>query len=244
VTPDAAGGEPPAGLPAADDAERADTDAASWFTGARPVPGTDTGPPPHIRPYLNRAAPVVRTEGASLPLPVRVRNPGALAVPRRRRPDEPSGRTRALPPGPTATPRRDAAPPEARTRHGAGWAGRARDGDDEPPPDAVPRPFVLTAGRVATEDPYIGMETQVTARSGGSPPGDLAPQLSAIVTLCAEPTSVAEISARLRMHLGVARILVADLHAAGLLDVPGEDAGKATDPDLIMRVMRGVRDLS
>ena len=80
---------------------------------------------------------------------------------------------------------------------------------------------MLTSGRVVGVDPAIGLETQVTARDG--PPqrsaGPARPELQAIVALCAEPMSVAEISARLRMHLGVTRVLVGDLRAAGHLDV-------------------------
>ena len=41
------------------------------------------------------------------------------------------------------------------------------------------------------------------------------PELQAIIALCAEPMSVAEISARPTMHLGVTRVLVGDLRAAG-----------------------------
>jgi len=83
------------------------------------------------------------------------------------------------------------------------------------------RPFVLTSGRVQGSDPDIGLETQVTARPAGSlvPLPRLSPELAAIVSLCAEPLSVAEISARLRLHLGVAKILVGDLRVAGYVDV-------------------------
>src|SRR5436305_1549102 len=79
------------------------------------------------------------------------------------------------------------------------------------------RPFVITAGRTAAVDPDIGLETQVTVRPDARPLR-LPPEMRAIVGICAEPLSVAEISARLRMHLGVTRILVGDLRAAGVLD--------------------------
>jgi hypothetical protein len=110
-----------------------------------------------------------------------------------------------------------------------------------PPPGL--RPYVLTAGRTEGADPLVGVETQVTARLD-RPPGDLAPELAAIVELCAEPTSVAEISARLRLHLGVARILVGDLRAAGHLDVHTVDVTRPHDPDTILRVMRGLRAIT
>ena len=104
------------------------------------------------------------------------------------------------------------------------------------------RPFVLTAGRVDGPDPNIGMETQVTVHPGAAP-ARLPPEQRAIVALCVEPLSVAEISARLRMHLGVTRILVSDLRAAGLLDVHVL-RNDFPDPDTILRVIRGLRSIS
>lgn len=111
------------------------------------------------------------------------------------------------------------------------------------------RPFVLTSGRVDSIDPAISVETQVTARPEGSswigtPLSRLAPELQEIVALCADPMSVAEISARLRLHLGVTKILVGDLRATGHLDVHICDVEDAHDPDLILRVIDGLRAIS
>jgi hypothetical protein len=122
-------------------------------------------------------------------------------------------------------------------------AQRTGPGQDDP---RGLRPFVLTSGRVQAADPDIGLETQVSAR-----PLDphvalprLAPELQSIVTLCADPISVAEISARLRLHLGVVKILVGDLRAAGYLDVHVMEVNHHHDPDTILRVMRGLRAIS
>jgi hypothetical protein len=104
------------------------------------------------------------------------------------------------------------------------------------------RPFVITSGRVDALDPSIQMETQVTTLPGAVP-ARLPPEKRAIVTLCVEPMSVAEISARLRLHLGVTRILVGDLRAAGHLDVHVRD-NDFPDPETIMRVIRGLRAIS
>ena len=101
------------------------------------------------------------------------------------------------------------------------------------------RPFVITSGRVDGPDPDIQMETQVTIHPGAAP-ARLPPEKRAIVTLCAEPLSVAEISARLRMHLGVTRILVGDLRASGQLEVHVLE-NEFPDPETIMRVIRGLR---
>ncbi|MBN1170649.1 MAG: DUF742 domain-containing protein [Micromonosporaceae bacterium] len=120
-----------------------------------------------------------------------------------------------------------------------------------PPPTipARPRPFVLTRGRVGDEVSDIGLETQVTAslavqagmRHGTS---GLAPELRAIVALCVQPLSVAEISARLRFHLGVTKVLVSDLHLAGYVVVHVADAPNPRSPELILRVMHGLRAIS
>jgi hypothetical protein len=86
------------------------------------------------------------------------------------------------------------------------------------------------------------METQVTVNHAATPMR-LSPEMRAIVALCGDPVSVAEISARLRLHLGVTRILVGDLRAAGQLDVHVLD-NETPDPETIMRVIRGLRAIS
>ncbi|MGA5305358.1 DUF742 domain-containing protein [Nucisporomicrobium flavum] len=122
-----------------------------------------------------------------------------------------------------------------------------------PPPGPAPgeppgehttslRPFVITSGRVAAVDPAIGLETQVSAHPGALS-ARLSPEQRAIVHLCGEPLSVAEISARLRLHFGVTRILVGDLRAAGHLDVHVLE-NDFPDPETIMRVIRGLRSIS
>ncbi|MEV0900402.1 DUF742 domain-containing protein [Actinoplanes sp. NPDC049802] len=111
------------------------------------------------------------------------------------------------------------------------------------------RPFVLTGGRVNAVDQEIDLETQVTLRPldpavGRMPFASLGPEMQAMVALCGEPISVAEISARLRLHLGVAKILVADLRVAGYLDVHVADTLTAPSSEIILRVMHGLRAIS
>ncbi len=106
------------------------------------------------------------------------------------------------------------------------------------------RPFVLTSGRVQGA-PEIGLETQVTAvHAYGRSISRLPPEMQAILALCREPVSVAEISARVGLHLGVTKILVGDLQAAGLLDIHAFDTAISHRPETIMRVIRGLRALS
>ena len=131
------------------------------------------------------------------------------------------------------------ASPTATPNHAAGHPGE----------QVRQRPFVLTAGRVNAVDREIEFETQVTLRPydprvGRVPLASLGPEMQAMVTLCQDPISVAEISARLRLHLGVTKILVADLRAAGYLDVHVTDTLNTHSPELILRVMRGLRAIS
>jgi len=120
---------------------------------------------------------------------------------------------------------------------------------EEQQPDSVLRPFVVTAGRVRGVDPSVGVETQVTARDPdehrshtGQP--TLTPEQRAIVELCAEPVSVAEIAAHLRLHLGVTRVLVGDLRVAGYVEVHTMDVSTPHAPETILRVMRGLRAIT
>ena len=123
---------------------------------------------------------------------------------------------------------------------------------DIPPPvssEETLRPFVLTSGRVSAGDREIELETQVT--SNYDDPGTaryatvgLSSELRAIITLCDVPMSVAEISARLHLHLGVTKILVGDLRAAGHLEIHHQDVTENHSPDVILRVIRGLRAIT
>ena len=113
---------------------------------------------------------------------------------------------------------------------------------------ARPRPFILTSGRVHNHDPEIGLETQVTARDNDPRQAisahELPSELRSMVQLCASPVSVAEISARLRLPLGVTMILVSDLRAGGYIDVHTMDTTAPHRPETILRVIRGLRAIS
>jgi len=103
------------------------------------------------------------------------------------------------------------------------------------------RPFLLTAGRVAA-DATVAVETQVVTTDRGRALSDrLTFERADIVALCDEPLSVAEIAARLRLHLGVVRVLVGDLSAEGYLAVYLPNVDAAQDVDTLLRVIRGLR---
>lgn len=105
------------------------------------------------------------------------------------------------------------------------------------------RPFLLTDGRVATDD-AIAIETQVvTTDLGRAECVRLGFERRDIVALCDLPQSVAEIAASLSLHLGVVRVLVGDLSADGHLSVHAPDADVAGDVDTLLRVIRGLRSI-
>ncbi|MBO0677835.1 DUF742 domain-containing protein [Mycolicibacterium sp. S2-37] len=119
---------------------------------------------------------------------------------------------------------------------------------DEPVPAPEPRlvrPYTLTAGRTeaGVELPLEApVETLEVSDAPGWPAGDVRGE---ILALCTRRPSVAEISARLSVPLGVARVLVGDLVTQGYLRVHTTLGGTTTDErrELIGRTLRGLRAL-
>ncbi|ORV14661.1 DUF742 domain-containing protein [Mycobacterium celatum] len=120
----------------------------------------------------------------------------------------------------------------------------------EPPPPATEaslvRPYTLTAGRTDTTVD-LPMEAPVQTLQSALfhkwPASDLRGK---IVQLCIKSPSVAEISARLDLPLGVTRVLVGDLVTSGYLQVSrtlNERSTRDERRELIGRTLRGLRAL-
>ncbi|MGB3483707.1 MAG: DUF742 domain-containing protein [Mycobacterium sp.] len=108
------------------------------------------------------------------------------------------------------------------------------------------RPYTLTAGRTDTTidlplaAPVTTLQSALFHRWS---PNDLRGR---IIQLCIKSPSVAEISARLDVPLGVARVLVGDLVMSGYLQVHTTLTESSTTDDrreLIGRTLRGLRAL-
>ncbi|MGH3557399.1 MAG: DUF742 domain-containing protein [Mycobacterium sp.] len=120
----------------------------------------------------------------------------------------------------------------------------------EPPPPAAEaslvRPYTLTSGRTTTsvELPLEApVQTLQSALFHRWPTDDMRGK---IVQLCIKSPSVAEISARLDLPLGVARVLVGDLVTSGYLRVNRTLTERSTRDErreLIGRTLRGLRAL-
>jgi len=106
------------------------------------------------------------------------------------------------------------------------------------------RPYALTGGRTRSADD-LPLETLVARTPAGS--SALTRNVlerRRILELCARPLSIAEISAYVGVHLGVARVLVGDMKGEGLLDVHRPRAGgDRPDIKLLERVLDGLQAL-
>ena len=138
------------------------------------------------------------------------------------------------------------------------WQGRAGLWDEGPGPPTgfgnfgtdedgatrLVRPYTVTGGR--TQPRYqLAIEALVTATV--LEPRDLsvlAPECQAILQFCRDWRSVAEVSAVLRLPLGVARILIADMGADGLVRIHQRDDSEGRpDLNLLERVLSGLRKI-
>ena len=120
--------------------------------------------------------------------------------------------------------------------------------DDADPPASLVRPYSRTGGRTRPMHDF-GLEALVVPTVKASEPGladVLSPEQGSVLELCAEDTvSVAEVAARLRTPLGVARVIIADMVEMGLVEVAGTsaDAGNERDPAFLRRVLSGLQRL-
>lgn len=108
--------------------------------------------------------------------------------------------------------------------------------------DSFVRPYTLTGGRTQSDGIFVAVEAAVCQTAGSilDPPA-LAPVETDIWLIAERRISSAEISALLELPLGVVRVLVGDLVAAGLVDL-GETTAVA-DAQLVRRLIDGVRAL-
>jgi hypothetical protein len=117
------------------------------------------------------------------------------------------------------------------------------------PTGALVRPYAVTRGRTRPKlDIAIEalVETTVRGRTAGRP-GAQGQEQQYIAELCdGRLQSLAEIAARMQLPLGVARVLVADMAADGLVAVyepTSFEENDAVGTELLERVLSGLRRL-
>jgi hypothetical protein len=106
------------------------------------------------------------------------------------------------------------------------------------------RHYALTRGRTKPLDLDLPMETLLITADPDRALGDPVPERRRIAELCRRPQSVAEIAAQLRVPLGVARVLVADLVEERLINAHRPLRTDASaDIELLERVLHGLHSL-
>ncbi|MGI5347935.1 DUF742 domain-containing protein [Streptomyces sp. CA-250714] len=113
-------------------------------------------------------------------------------------------------------------------------------------PSGLERYYVLTSGRSA---PPVGAETLdvatlVVARSAPDP--GIPPEHDAILRMCRDPLSVAELGAHLGLPFNILAVLVADLLNTGRVEARDPIAGTGdSGPDLALleEVLSGLQRL-
>lgn len=106
------------------------------------------------------------------------------------------------------------------------------------------RPYAMTSGRTRGANVILDIATQVVVTSSEFDPVGLGPEHLAILELCEQPYSVAELASYVNVPLFVVKVLLSDLIERG--DVMIRPPMRALEPparELLQAVLEGVRAL-
>ena len=111
------------------------------------------------------------------------------------------------------------------------------------------RPYTVTGGRTRTAHDDLELETLVQTVTGTDAQlAELGREQRSIAALCQEVASVAEISGRLDLLLGVTRVIVGDMALQGVVVLyrPQATVADADLPpvELLERVLHGLKSIS
>jgi Protein of unknown function (DUF742) len=104
--------------------------------------------------------------------------------------------------------------------------------------------YAITGGRTRASDNDLALETLVTTTNDGLASLHLLRfERARIVELCQRPVSVIEVAAHLGVPVGVARVLVSDLHEDRMLAVHLPVATRDGRPprEILQRLLDGLR---
>ena len=109
------------------------------------------------------------------------------------------------------------------------------------------RPYTRTGGRtkpVRDLDLEALVRTTVSGKEASTGPW-LNPEHTTIIEMCTGTVSVAEVAVRLKVPIGVARVIIADMVDLGLVEVMRTSAadGDERDPAFLRRVLSGLQRL-
>ena len=124
------------------------------------------------------------------------------------------------------------------------WLHDSRPNSAGEEASSLVRPYAVTGGRTK---PRYQLQIEAMVAASHYEARDLSvlsPECQAILGFCRDWRSVAEVSAVLRMPLGVARVLIADMAMEGLVRVHQIDHAQGRpDINLLERVLSGLRKL-
>jgi hypothetical protein len=123
---------------------------------------------------------------------------------------------------------------------------RDRDGDRWLDQEAGPvvRPYAVTKGRTQPSGGVWFGLIDILVRTGERTSGDFrqGPEHRRILSLCQHPIPVADLTSEMDLPLGVMRVLLGDLTAAGMLRIiPAQEA--EPDQRLLRMVLDGLESL-
>ena len=109
-------------------------------------------------------------------------------------------------------------------------------------PGRLVRPYYMTGGRGRPIQDDLEIEALVSTTAMGERSPKLTVEQRAIIALCRDLLSVAEVSARLDLPLGVTRVLIGDMATAGLVILHRPTSvGDRPDLALLQRVLYGLQ---
>lgn len=103
------------------------------------------------------------------------------------------------------------------------------------------RPFIMTGGRTRSDRRDLRVETVLQSTTEAMPDG-LPSEQEEVLRLCATPQSVAEVSAKLGLVLGVVTVIASDLITQELLDVHQTDPVEI-ELDMLTKMIERVRSI-
>ncbi|GAA1997449.1 DUF742 domain-containing protein [Nocardiopsis rhodophaea] len=106
------------------------------------------------------------------------------------------------------------------------------------------RPYTFTGGRTRSRHPLMVQTLVSIADPGTQPPPSMMPEARNIFELCRSTRSVAELSAELKIPLGVTQVLLSDLADQDLVYIHPTITGHSPSENQVLeRALRGLERL-
>ncbi|RNL83522.1 DUF742 domain-containing protein [Halostreptopolyspora alba] len=106
------------------------------------------------------------------------------------------------------------------------------------------RPYTFTGGRTRSRHPLMVQTLVSVADAGAPPPANLLPESESIYRMCRETRSVAELSAELKIPMGVTQVLLSDLADQGHVYIHPTITGHSPSENQVLeRALRGLERL-